>query len=80
MVAPGAFAHGNMAGFTTESPSKRFVLLAESGKGESLMEALETRTAKGYRVIQCWGVGDAQGLAGGGIASTVTYVLMEKAD
>ncbi len=28
-----------MAGFTTESPSKRFVILAEPGKCENLLQA-----------------------------------------
>lgn len=66
-----------MTGFTTESRSKRFVLLAESGKGESLLEAMETRTAKGYRVVQCWGVTYGQGFLGG-VGAAMTYVLMEK--
>lgn len=66
-----------MAGFTTESPSKRFVILAESGRCESLLQALDTRAAKGYRVVQCWGVG--QGALGGTAGATTTYVLMEKA-
>jgi hypothetical protein len=68
-----------MAGFTTESPSKRFVILAESGRCDSLLQALETRTANGYRVVQCWGVKDGQGFLGGGVNAAMTYVLMEKA-
>jgi len=67
-----------MTGFTTESPSKRFVILAESGKCESLLQAVETRTANGYRVLQCWGVGGGQAFLGGGINTAITYVLMEK--
>ncbi|MDA4132143.1 MAG: hypothetical protein OK454_03340 [Thaumarchaeota archaeon] len=67
-----------MAGFTTESPSKRFVILAESGRCESLLQALETKTAKGYRVVQCSGVKDGQGVLGGGVNAAMTYVLMEK--
>ena len=67
-----------MTGFTTESPSKRFVLLAESGRCESLLQALETRMANGYRVVQCWGVRDGQGFLGGGVNAAVTYVLMER--
>ena len=67
-----------MAGFTTESPNKRFVILAESGKCESLLQALETRAAAGYLVVQCWGVGGGQGLLGGGVNIAMTYVLMEK--
>jgi hypothetical protein len=66
-----------MTGFTTESPSKRFVLLAESGKCENLMQALETRTTNGYRVVQCWGLGEAAGFLGGG-GAPMTYVLMER--
>jgi len=68
-----------MTGFTTESPSKRFVILAESGKCESLLRALETRTANGYRIVQCWGARDGQGTLGGGGNVAMTYVLMEKA-
>lgn len=67
-----------MTGFTTESPSKRYVILAESGKCENLLQALETRTANGYRVLQCWGVGVGQGFLGGGVNAAMTYVLMEK--
>ena len=69
-----------MTGFTTESPSKKFVLLAESGRCESLLQALETRTAAGYRVVQCWGAsgGGPQGLFWGGGSPGMTYVLMEK--
>jgi hypothetical protein len=67
-----------MTGFTTESPSKRFVILAESGRCESLLQALETRTANGYRVVQCWGVGGGQGLFGGAGNVPLTYVLLEK--
>ncbi len=66
-----------MAGFTTESPSKRFVILAESGRCETLLQALDTRAAHGYRVVQCWGVG--QGFLGSPGGAT-TFVLMEKAD
>jgi hypothetical protein len=66
-----------MAGFTTESPSKKFVILAESGRCETLLQALETRVANGYRVVQCWGSGGGQGLLG--VANnTMTYVLLEK--
>ena len=67
-----------MTGFTTESPNKRFVLLAESGRCENLLQALETRTAKGYRVLQAWGAGGGQGSLGGGVNAAMTYVLMEK--
>jgi hypothetical protein len=68
-----------MAGFTTESPNKRFVILAESGRCESLLQALETRVAAGYRVVECWGVGGGQGMLGeGGFNIAMTYVLMEK--
>jgi hypothetical protein len=67
-----------MAGFTAESPSKRFVILAESGKCESLLQALETRTANGYRVVQCWGSGGAPGFLGGVGGASMTYVLMER--
>lgn len=67
-----------MAGFTTESPNKKFVILAESGRCESLLQALEIRSAAGYRVVQCWGSGGGQGLFGGGNIA-MTYVLMEKA-
>ena len=65
-----------MAGFTTESPSKRFVILAEPGKCENLLHALEIRVTNGYRVVQCWGSGGGQGFLGG--ASNTTYVLLEK--
>jgi hypothetical protein len=68
-----------MVGFTTESPSKRFVILAESGRCETLLQALETRVAAGYRVVQCWGTGGSQGFLGGGNV-TMTYVLLEKAN
>jgi hypothetical protein len=64
-----------MAGFTTESPSKRFVILAESGRCESLLQALEIRAEHGYRVVQCWGSG-GQGLFSS--PSTMTYVLLER--
>jgi hypothetical protein len=67
-----------MTGFTTESPGKRFVILAESGKCEDLLQALETRAANGYRVVQCWGSGGAQGFLGGGGGASMTYVLMER--
>ncbi|MGH9919547.1 MAG: hypothetical protein ACRD6W_11875 [Nitrososphaerales archaeon] len=67
-----------MAGFTTESPSKRFVILAEVGRCESLLQALETRTANGYRVVQCWGVKDGQAFLGAELNAATTYVLMEK--
>jgi hypothetical protein len=67
-----------MAGFTTESPSKQFVILAESGRCENLLQALETRAANGYRVVQCWGSGSGQGLLGS--SSNTTYVLLEKID
>jgi hypothetical protein len=61
-----------MAGFTTESPSKRFVILAESGRCENLLQALETRVAHDYRIVQCWGSGGGWGNIG------MTYVLLEK--
>ena len=64
-----------MTGFTTESPSRRFVILAESGRCESLLQALEIRAEAGYRVVQCWGAGGAQGFSGG---VPMTYVLLEK--
>jgi hypothetical protein len=67
-----------MTGFTTESPSKRFVILAESGRCENLLQALETRAANGYRVVQCWGVGGGQGFVGAGGNLAMTYVLLEK--
>ena len=61
-----------MAGFTTESPSKRFVILSESGRCENLLQALEVRTSHGYRIVQCWG-------SGGGMGGTpMTFVLLEK--
>jgi hypothetical protein len=67
-----------MAGFTTESPSKRFVILAESGRCENLLQALETRVANGYRIVQCWGSGGGgQGMFGAP-ANAMTYVLLEK--
>ena len=66
-----------MAGFTTESPSKRFVILAESGRCENLLQALETRVAHNYRIVQCWGSGGGQGFLGGGNIA-MTYVLLEK--
>jgi hypothetical protein len=68
-----------MAGFTTESPGKKFVILAESGRYENLLQALETRSAHGYKVVQCWSSGGGQGFMGGGAFAT-TYVLLEKAD
>lgn len=64
-----------MAGFTTESPSKRFVILAESGRCENLLQALEKRVASGYRIVQCWGSGGGQGMMG---SNAFTYVLLEK--
>jgi hypothetical protein len=67
-----------MAGFTTESPNKKFVILAESGKCENLLQALETRAAHGYRVVQCWGVAGGQGFVVGASNLAMTYVLMEK--
>lgn len=67
-----------MTGFTTESPSKRFVILAESGKCENLLQSLETRIAAGYRVVQCWGARDGQGFLGGVGNIAMTYVLLEK--
>jgi hypothetical protein len=67
-----------VTGFTTESPSKRFVILAESGRCETLLQALETRTANGYRVVQCWGVGGGQGTFGGGGGLAMTYVRLER--
>jgi hypothetical protein len=66
-----------MAGFTAESPSKRFVILAESGKCENLLQALEIRAEHGYRVVQCWASGGGQGLFSS--PSAMTYVLLEKA-
>jgi hypothetical protein len=68
-----------MTGFTTESPTKQFVLLAESGRCENLLQALEVRAAHGYRVIQCWGAAGAQGFIAGGNPAPMTYVLLEKA-
>ena len=65
-----------MAGFTTESPSKRFVILSESGRCENLLQALEIRATHGYRVVQCWGSAGPQGFPGG---VSMTYVLLEKA-
>jgi len=65
-----------MAGFTTESPSKKFVILAESGRCENLLQALETRIAAGYRIVQCWGTG-GQGVMGAP-GNVMTYVLLEK--
>jgi hypothetical protein len=69
-----------MTGFTTESPNKQFVMLAESGRCENLLEALEIKTARGYRVIQCWGAAGGQGF--GGMVGTVpmTYVLLQKTE
>jgi len=67
-----------MAGFTSESPSGRFVILAESGRCENLLQALEIRVAAGYRVVQCWGSGGAQGFLGVGASVTMSYVLLEK--
>ncbi len=67
-----------MTGFTTESPSKKFVILAESGRCETLLKALETRAANGYRVVQCWGAGGGQGIFGSGGNPAMTYVLLEK--
>jgi hypothetical protein len=68
-----------MTGFTTESPSKQFVILAESGVCENLLQALEIRVAHGYRVVQCWGSGGGQGFLGAGSGLGTTYVLLEKA-
>ena len=67
-----------MTGFTTESPTKRFVILAESGRCENLVKALETRAAAGYRVVQCWGAGGTQGFIGSPGNIAMTYVLLEK--
>ncbi len=68
-----------MTGYTTESPNKKFVILAESGKCENLLQSLEIKAAAGYRVVQCWGSGGAgQGFFGAG--NTMTYVLLEKKD
>jgi hypothetical protein len=67
-----------MTGFTTESPTKRFVILAESGRCENLLQALDTRAAAGYRVVQCWGVGGGQPFIGTGGNLAMTYVLLEK--
>jgi hypothetical protein len=67
-----------MAGFTTESPSKRFVILAESGRCESLLQALEVRIAAGYRIVQCWGSGGAPGFLGVGANTAMAFVLLEK--
>jgi hypothetical protein len=67
-----------VTGFTTESPSKRFVILAESGRCENLLQALETRAANGYRVVQCWGVGGGQSFVAAGGNLAMTYVLLEK--
>jgi len=64
-----------MTGFTTESPSRRFVIMAETGRCENLLQALEIRVEAGYRVVQCWGSGGAQGFPGG---VPMTYVLLEK--
>lgn len=66
-----------MAGFTTESPGKKFVILADSGRYENLLQALETRAAHGYRVVQCWSSGGGQGFIGGA-GYAMTYVLLEK--
>ena len=68
-----------VTGFTSESPNKQFVILADSGKCENLLEALEIRKKAGYRVVQCWGSGAAQGLLGT-TGNMTTYVLLEKAD
>ena len=63
-----------MTGFTTESPSKRFVILSESGRCENLLQALEVRASHGYRIVQCWG-------SGGGMGGTpMTFVLLEKVE
>ena len=68
-----------MTGFTTESPNKRFVILAESGRCEHLLQALETREANGYRIVQCWGTGGAGGAGFVNVGSIpMTYVLMQK--
>jgi hypothetical protein len=68
-----------MAGFTTESPGKKFVILAESGRYENLLQAMETRAAHGYKVVQCWSSGGGQGLFGGG-GPVMTHVLLEKTE
>ncbi len=68
-----------MTGFTTESPNKKFVILAESGKCEGLLQALEVRKAAGYRIVQCWGSGGGQGFLGQP-SNIMTYVLLEKVD
>jgi len=67
-----------MTGFTTESPSKKFVILAESGRCENLLQALETRASAGYRIVQCWGAGGGEGFIGAGGNIAMTYVLLEK--
>ena len=64
-----------MTGFTTESPGGRFVIMAESGRCENLLQALEIRAEAGYRVVQCWGSVGPQGFPGG---VSMTYVLLEK--
>ncbi len=69
-----------MTGFTTESPNKQFVILAESGRCENLLEALEIRAAKGYRVIQCWGTTGGQGFGGMVGNIPMTYVLLQKSE
>ena len=69
-----------MTGFTTESPSKQFVILAESGRCENLLQALEIRTARGYRVVQCWSSTGGQGFAGLGGNLPMTYVLLQKTE
>ena len=65
-----------MAGFATESPSKRFVILSESGRCENLLQALEIRAANGYRVVHCLGSGSGQGIFSS--ANITTYVLLVK--
>lgn len=67
-----------MAGFTAESPGRRFVILAESGRCENLLQDLEIRMAAGYRVVQCWESGGAQGFPGVGASVAMTYALLEK--
>ena len=67
-----------MTGFTTESPSKKFVILAESGRCENLLQALEVRAANGYRVVQCWSAGSGPGFVFGGGNIPMTFVLLEK--
>jgi len=69
-----------MTGFTTESPNKQFVILAETGRCENLLQALEIRAARGYRVVQCWAGAGGQGFAGLPGNFPMTYVLLQKAE